>query len=103
MEQENEKSGIFTEEIEINDYPQIVRGKVQQREFLKSISELTNCKILVKGTFFEAGKKPPAGHRRLHLYIESTSKHELSSAAKEIRRNLEELAVQSARGPIGMG
>ena len=80
-----------------------MRAKVQQREFLKSISELTNCKILVKGTFFEAGKKPPAGHRRLHLYMESSSKHELSSAAKEIKRNLEDFVVQNARGPMGMG
>lgn len=28
VEKENEKSGIFTEEIEINDYPPMVRGKV---------------------------------------------------------------------------
>jgi hypothetical protein len=34
VEKENEKSGIFTEEIDINDYPQIVRAKVQSRDFL---------------------------------------------------------------------
>ena len=58
-----------------------------------SISEMTNCRILVKGTYFEAGKKPPPGHKKMHLYMESSSKHELMNAAKEIRRNLEDLAV----------
>jgi len=66
-----------------------------------SVSEMTNCRILVKGTFFEVGKKPPAGHKRLHLYMESSSKHELMSAAKEIKRNLEDLAVQSTRSAMG--
>lgn len=54
---------------------------------------MTNCRILVKGTYFEAGKKPPPGHKKMHLYMESSSKHELMNAAKEIRRNLEDLAV----------
>jgi len=66
-----------------------------------SVSEMTNCRIVVKGTHFEAGKKPPAGHKRLHLYMESSSKHELMSATKEIRRNLEDLAVQSTRSSMG--
>lgn len=101
VEKENEKSGIFTEEIEINDYPQMVRGKVQSKDFLMSVSEMTNCRIVVKGSHFEAGKKPPAGHKRLHLYMESSSKHELMSAAKEIRRNLEDLALQSTRSSMG--
>ena len=66
-----------------------------------SVGEMTNSRIVVKGTYFEAGKKPPPGHKRLHLYMESSSKHELLSAAKEIRRNLEDLAVQSTRGGLG--
>ena len=63
---------------------------------------MTNCKIMVKGSFFEVGKKPPPGHRKLHLYMECSSRHDLSSAAKEIKRNLEEIAVQSNRNSMGM-
>jgi len=81
----------------------MVRGKVQSKDFLMSVGEMTNSRIVVKGTFFEAGKKPPPGHKRLHLYMESSSKHELMSAAKEIRRNLEDLAVQATRGGGGLG
>ena len=33
--------------------------------------------------------------------MESSSKHELMSAAKEIKRNLEDLAVQSTRSSLG--
>lgn len=28
VDKENEKSGIFTEELDINDYPQMVRARV---------------------------------------------------------------------------
>lgn len=45
VDKENEKSGIYTEELEINDYPQMVRARIQSRDFLTSIGEITNCKI----------------------------------------------------------
>lgn len=100
MEKDNEKSGIFTEEIEINDYPQMVRARVQSRDFLTSIGEITNSKISVKGTFFEVGTRPPAGHRRLYLLVESVSKHEAASALKEIKRTIEDLILTNTRsGP----
>ena len=47
------------------------------------------------------GHKPPAGHRRLHLYLESASKHEAASAIKEIKRNIEELVVSNSRSAAG--
>ena len=47
------------------------------------------------------GHKPPAGHRRLHLYLESASKHEAASAIKEIKRNIEDLIVTNARSAAG--
>lgn len=34
VEEKNESRGIFTDEIDINDYPQFVRAKVQSRDFL---------------------------------------------------------------------
>lgn len=64
---------------------------------MTSIGEITNCKIQVKGSFFEVGYKPPAGHRRLYLYVESASKHEAASAIKEIKRTVEELILTGAR------
>jgi len=97
VEKENERSGIFTEEVEINDYPQFVRAKVQSWDYLSSIGEMTSCKVQVKGQFYEVGRKPPPGHRRLYLLVEGQSKHEVSSAVKEIKRNLEEHVVQNAR------
>jgi hypothetical protein len=97
VEKDNERSGIFTEELEINDYPQMVRARVQSRDFLTSIGEITNCKIQVKGTFFEVGARPPSGHRRLYLYVESVSKHEAASAIKEIKRTIEDLILTNTR------
>ena len=74
IEKENEKNNIFTAEIEINDYPQHVRGKVQAKDYLQSVYEMTGCKVMVKGMYIEFGRKPTAGQRRLYMYIEGTSK-----------------------------
>ena len=69
---------------------------------MSQIGEMANCKITVKGSFCEVGKKPPPGHRKLLLYLECNSRHDLSSAAKEIKRNLEEIAMSSTRNSAGI-
>jgi hypothetical protein len=86
--------------LEINDYPQNVRARVQSRDFLTSLSEITNCKVQVKGTFFEVGQRPPTGHRRLYLYVESNNKHEAVSAIKEVRRTIEDLILSKGQGQL---
>lgn len=67
------------------------------------MGEITGCRVLVKGQFFEIGKKPPAGHRRLHILIEGNSKHEVQGAQKEIKRNIDELIMNNARYGYGGG
>ena len=48
-------------EFEVNDYPLQARGKIQSKDFLQSIYEMTGCKVQVKGTYYEFGRKPPTG------------------------------------------
>jgi len=66
---------------------------VQSREFLQSIFEMTGCKVVSKGTYFEFGRKPPTGQKKLYLYIEGSSMQEVSNAYREIKRQLEETAL----------
>ena len=54
---------------------------------------MTGCKVTPKGSYYEFGRKPPAGQRRLYLYIEGSSKQEVANAYKEIKRFLEEAAL----------
>ena len=58
---------------------------------------MTGCKVMSKGMYFEFGRKPTAGSRRLYLYIEGTSKQEVASAYKEIKRYLEEQALNNSQ------
>ena len=98
IDRENEKNNIFTTEIEINDYPQHVRGKVQAKDYLQSVYEMTGCRVTPKGVYVEFQRKPQPGSRRLHLYIEGSSKQEVASAYKEIKRFLEEQALNNSQG-----
>jgi hypothetical protein len=61
VDKENEKNNIFTMEFEINDFPQIARSKAQGREFLQSILDMTGCKVIPKGQYFDYNRKPGPG------------------------------------------
>ena len=95
MDRENEKNNHFTAELEINDYPSATRTKVSARDFLNSIYDLTGCQVSVRGLHFEAGKRPQFGQKKLYLYIEGSSKPEVANAHKELKRVIEESAVNS--------
>jgi len=64
VENENEREGIFTYDIEINDLQPIIRCKVQSRDFITQIQEISSCKVQSKGVFIEAGKKVPLGSKK---------------------------------------
>lgn len=72
----------------------MVRATVQARDFLTTVSELTGAHgihLSVKGQLFEGGNKPQPGVKRLHLLCEAQSRQDAINAAREIRRNIEEV------------
>jgi hypothetical protein len=93
IKEENQRSGIHTEELEINDLPPLVRAKVQARDFIQTVTELcgTQVHLSIKGQLFESGQKPQSGQKRLHLLIEAPSAQDASAALKEIKRHVEEV------------
>eukprot|EP01015_Nassula_variabilis_P005619 TRINITY_DN1417_c0_g1_i16.p1 TRINITY_DN1417_c0_g1~~TRINITY_DN1417_c0_g1_i16.p1 ORF type:complete len:191 (+),score=29.81 TRINITY_DN1417_c0_g1_i16:51-575(+) len=86
----------FTAELEINDYPPSSRQKVTSRDFLNMISDLTNCNLSVRGSYFEPGKKIPLGQRKMYLHIEGDSKFNVGSAYRDARRLLDETAMSAS-------
>lgn len=93
VERENEKNNIFTCELDVNDYPNVTRGKVLKKDFLESMGEMTQCTITIRGTFVETGKKVPLGQKKLHLYIQGNTKTEVAHAYREIKKVLDESAL----------
>ena len=91
IEEENIKEGIFTHELEINDLLPVIRGKIQSRDFIQSIQEMTTCKISNRGTFVEEGKRAPIGQKKQYLHIEGSSQQNVVSAFNEIKRQIDEM------------
>jgi hypothetical protein len=60
------------------------------REFLANMQELTSCHLMVRGIHVEYGKKPPPGHKKLHIRIEGDAKSQVVACYKEIKRVIEE-------------
>jgi len=88
----NGEGAYFTDEIEINDYPQYARYKMTQRSVVVDIEERYECTITTKGTFIPAGRKVKEGQRKLWLQIEGKTQVDVLRCKADIRRTLEESA-----------
>ena len=75
----------------------MIRGKIQSRDFLASIAEMTSCKISNKGTFVEEGKKAAIGTKKQYLYIEGNNKTNVVSAYNEVKRQIDELQLAQSQ------
>lgn len=95
----------YEEELEINEFPQQARWKVNIKEALTQISEYSEAGVTVRGTYFPAGKvtKEP-GERKLYLVIEGVTELSVSKARAEIIRLIkEELFKNSNYKPFNRG
>ncbi|KAJ0394395.1 hypothetical protein P43SY_000096 [Pythium insidiosum] len=90
--------GHFSEELEINDYPQQARWKVTQREATERVSELTGVAVITRGSFVPPGRKPNPGERKLYLAIEGPTRAAVVEAKEELQRILDETTLQ-----VGLG
>ncbi|CAI5734115.1 unnamed protein product [Peronospora destructor] len=88
----------FVEEIEINDYPQMARWKVTQKEASDVVAELTGAAVITRGSFIPAGRKPNPSERKLYLAIEGSTQSSVIEARRELQRILDETTLQ-----VGLG
>uniref|UniRef100_A0A914KK22 RNA helicase n=1 Tax=Meloidogyne incognita TaxID=6306 RepID=A0A914KK22_MELIC len=90
----------FEEELEINDFPQMLRFRVCSREVIAQIQEFVDVGISVKGTHYPLGKEPKPGQdRKLYLFIEARDELSLRRAKEEVVRIMREtLRMMAAQG-----
>lgn len=80
-------------ELEINDYPMQARWKVTHKDSINSITDNYAVSVTTKGSFFQPGRNPPPGERKLYLTIEGAELDNVNRAKRELRRMLEEAAA----------
>eukprot|EP01117_Protostelium_nocturnum_P015810 TRINITY_DN615_c0_g1_i2.p1 TRINITY_DN615_c0_g1~~TRINITY_DN615_c0_g1_i2.p1 ORF type:complete len:929 (-),score=284.34 TRINITY_DN615_c0_g1_i2:129-2915(-) len=80
----------FSDELEINDYPQQARWKVTHKDALASICELTNSAITTKGSYVPPGRPLAPGERKLYLFIESPDMSLVKQAKAEVMKILDD-------------
>ncbi|KAL0228725.1 hypothetical protein GEMRC1_013345 [Eukaryota sp. GEM-RC1] len=87
------KSGFYTEDYDINGYPQRARKMITAKDTIESLCSYCNVQMVVRGTHVPSGKGK-LGQRGLHLAIESTELANIEMAKKEISRLLNEAQSQ---------
>ncbi|RDD47700.1 putative ATP-dependent RNA helicase DDX46, partial [Trichoplax sp. H2] len=80
----------YSEELPINDFPQNARWKITSKDTISDITELSECSITVRGTYFPPGKEPGEGQRKIYLYLEGPNERSVQIATAEIKRILKE-------------
>jgi ATP-dependent RNA helicase DDX46/PRP5 len=78
----------MTAELEINDYPPNVRGKMISKDFLNNIYDLTGCQVTVRGIYTDPNKKSIQGAKKLYLLVEGEDKYSVTTAYNELKSTL---------------
>lgn len=86
----------YTDEIEINSFPQQIRFRVTTREVLDDIGEFSEAYITVRGLYVLPGRTPKEGEKRLFLSLEAKSERAIQLAKQEIKRVIKEEAQRMA-------
>lgn len=79
----------LSEELEINEYPQMARWKLM-REYVKRIEEYANVSISLRGIYVAPKQPVPPNERKLHLLIQGVDPISIRKAKSECLRVLEE-------------
>ena len=90
-------AGAFHATLEINDFPQKARWAVTNRTNVAKILEATGTSITTKGSFYAAGKEPPAGGEpKLYILVEGDTEVVVTNAMRELMRLLKEGTMAAA-------
>jgi len=93
----------YSDELEINDYPQQAKRKVTQHDSLAPIMEFTGCGVTSKGHYFAPGAVVPPGERKLYLLIDGPSIDAVRSAKNELKRIMDEACAAHPTNAIQPG
>lgn len=86
----------YTDEIEINSFPQQIRFRITTREVLDDIGEFSESYITVRGLYIPESREPKEGEKRLFLSLEAKSERAIQIAKQEIKRVIKEEAQRMA-------
>lgn len=92
-------AGMHSDELEINDYPQIARQKITHREPLVAIEEMTGAKVQVKGQHFASTARMPEGAKKLYVEILGPTQVAVAKAKHEVFKMMEALAIRTLNIP----
>lgn len=97
QEKDAEQSFLkYTDEIEINSFPQQIRFRITTREVLDDIGEFAESYITVRGLYVPESREPKEGEKRLYLSLEGKSERAIQLAKQEIKRVIKEEAQRMA-------
>ncbi len=93
----------FEYTLDINDYPQLARWKVTQKEQINQVIENTGVAVTARGMYVPPGKVIAIGEEKLNLRIESPDGLQVEHAITEFKRILNDETLRVAAQPVKAG
>jgi ATP-dependent RNA helicase DDX46/PRP5 len=87
----------------INDYPQLARWKVTQKETINQVIDRTNVAVTARGMYCAPGKTLPPNEEKLNLRIEAPSEMGVENAIAEFQRMLNDETLRVASHSSSQG
>jgi ATP-dependent RNA helicase DDX46/PRP5 len=84
------KTAVYSQELDINDYPVQARKKCMQKQFTDELLDRTGVAIISRGSYVPPNVKLLPGEKRLHLLIEGDTEKNVKQAVKDITHFLDE-------------
>ena len=84
------KPVVYSQELDINDYPPQARKKCMQKQFTDELLDRTGVAIISRGSHIPPNVKLQPGEKRLHLLIEGDTEKNVKQAIKDITQLLED-------------
>ena len=95
-DQSEQNAVKYSDEVEINSFPQQIRFRITTREVLDDIGEFSDCYISVRGIYVHESREPKEGEKRLFLSLEAKSERAIQVSKQEIKRVIKEEAQRMA-------
>lgn len=83
-------------ELDINDFPQIVRWRTTHKDNVGHLQEYSGASVVIRGEYFPPGRVVEKGQRRLHVRIDADMYAAVDKARAEVRRLLHQFTVEAA-------
>lgn len=82
-------------EIEINEFPQLVRFRMTHKDTIGQLQEYSGAHCIIRGEYLAPGRVAERGQRKLHIRLDAERQQAIEKARAEVKRLLVQFSTET--------